>query len=120
MASDSSNGFWKALLAATLAGTLATVAATHLGYGPKPAWMTGAPDQKKGISETTTEANDADPNATSQVVFIGPDGMRIQWDVGVNEMFDSEPLIAPTRHNFSQSAIHRLKLSGIPGRPGVE
>ena len=34
--------------------------------------------------------------------------------------FDSEPLIAPGRYSFPQGAIYRLKMSNIPGRPGVE
>jgi hypothetical protein len=35
-------------------------------------------------------------------------------------MFDSEPLVMPGRYNFPQGAIYRLKLTNIPGRPGVE
>jgi hypothetical protein len=62
----------------------------------------------------------ADPNATSQIAFIGPDGMHISWDVGGAGQFDSEPLTAPARYNFPQMAIYRLKLTNIPGRPGVE
>ena len=62
----------------------------------------------------------ADPNATSQIAFIGPEGMRVQWDIGGQGMFDSEPLTAPARYNFPQSAIYRLKLTNVPGRPGVE
>src|SRR5262249_15149665 len=61
-----------------------------------------------------------DPNATSQIAFIGPDGMRVQWDIVGQGRFDSEPLTAPARYNFPQWAIYRLKLTNIPGRPGVE
>jgi hypothetical protein len=57
---------------------------------------------------------------TSQIGFIGPDGMRVRWDVSANAMFDSEPLIVPGRFNFPQGAIYRLKLTDIPGYPGVE
>jgi len=57
---------------------------------------------------------------TSQIGFIGPDGMRIRWDVGGHGMFDSEPLVVPGRFNFPQGAIYRLKLTEIPGYPGVE
>ena len=46
--------------------------------------------------------------------------MRVRWDVGGHGMFDSEPLIAPGRYNFPQGAIYRLKLTDIPGYPGVE
>jgi hypothetical protein len=58
--------------------------------------------------------------ATSQIAFIGLDGMNVRWDVGAPGMFDSEPLIVPGRYNFGQGAIYRLKLTDIPGRPGVE
>ncbi|HTQ39985.1 MAG TPA: hypothetical protein VMJ32_13235 [Pirellulales bacterium] len=57
---------------------------------------------------------------TSQIGFTGPDGMRIHWDVASHGMFDSEPLVVPGRFNFPQGAIYRLKLTDIPGYPGVE
>jgi hypothetical protein len=44
----------------------------------------------------------------------------VTWDVGAPGHFDSQPLICPGRYNFPQGAIYRLKLSNIPGRPGVE
>ena len=46
--------------------------------------------------------------------------MTVGWDVGSPGAFDSEPLIVPGRYNFPQGAIYRLKLTNIPGRPGVE
>ncbi len=60
------------------------------------------------------------PGQSSQVAFVGPEGMAVNWDVSAPGMFDSEPLIAPGRYNFPQGAIYRLKLSNVPGRPGVE
>jgi hypothetical protein len=57
---------------------------------------------------------------TSQIGFTAPEGMRIRWDVSANGMFDSEPLVVPGRYNFPQGAIYRLKLTDIPGYPGVE
>jgi hypothetical protein len=57
---------------------------------------------------------------TSQIGFRGNDGMKIFWDVGGHGLFDSEPLIEPGRYNFPQGAIYRLKLTNIPGRPGIE
>src|SRR5215475_11582525 len=57
---------------------------------------------------------------TSQIGFTGPDGMRVRWDVGGHCLFDSEPLVVPGRFNFPQGAIYRLKLTDIPGYPGVE
>jgi len=60
------------------------------------------------------------PPIASQVAFIGPEGTAVAWDVGAPGAFDSEPLIAPARYNFPQGAIYRLKLTNIPGRPGIE
>ncbi len=60
------------------------------------------------------------PAMTSQIAFVGPDGMTVTWDVGTPGAFDSEPLVCPARYNFPQAAIYRLKLTNVPGRPGVE
>ncbi|MBL9082809.1 MAG: hypothetical protein JNK76_13430 [Planctomycetales bacterium] len=60
------------------------------------------------------------PLSNSQVAFIGPEGAAVAWSVGQAGMFDSEPLVAPARSNFPQGALYRLKLTDLPGRPGVE
>lgn len=60
------------------------------------------------------------PPQSSQVAFVGPEGMIVAWDVSMPGAFDSEPLVCPGRYNFPQGAIYRLKLTSIPGRPGVE
>jgi hypothetical protein len=57
---------------------------------------------------------------SSQIYFVGPEGMYVSWDVGGANLFDSEPLICPGRYNFPQGAIYRLKLTEIPGRAGIE
>ena len=57
---------------------------------------------------------------SSQMAFVGPEGMQVNWDETMPGQFDSEPLICPGRNNFPQGAIYRLKLTNIPGRPGVE
>jgi hypothetical protein len=57
---------------------------------------------------------------TSQVAFLGSDGVQVSWDVGSAGTFDSVPLVIPGRQDFYQGAIYRLRLSNIPGRPGVE
>ena len=75
--------------------------------GPGPGVMMYQPDMPS-------------PNITSQVAFVGPEGMVVSWDVMAPGMFDSEPLVCPGRYNFPQGAIYRLKLTNIPGRPGVE
>jgi hypothetical protein len=57
---------------------------------------------------------------TSQVAFVGPEGMMVSWDVAMPGQFDSEPLVCPGRYNFPLGAIFRLKLTNVPGRPGAE
>jgi hypothetical protein len=57
---------------------------------------------------------------TSQVGFIGPDGMQVRWDVSMSGGFDSTPLVTPGRYDFPQGAIYRLKITDIPGREGIE
>jgi hypothetical protein len=75
--------------------------------GPGPGVMTYQP----GVPSTGT---------TSQVAFVGPEGMSVNWDVGAAGAFDSQALTCPGRYNFPQGAIYRLKVSNIPGRPGAE
>jgi hypothetical protein len=60
------------------------------------------------------------PAMTSQIAFVGPEGMSVAWDVTAPGAFDSEALTCPARYNFPQGAIYRLKMSNIPGRPGIE
>lgn len=57
---------------------------------------------------------------TTQIAFVGPSGGTVRWDVSAPAMFDSEPLICPGRQNFTQGGIYRLKLTDIPGHPGME
>jgi hypothetical protein len=79
--------------------------------GPGPGvFMTGSP----------VSADQMAPAPTSQIGFIGMDGMQINWDVAQAGAFDSEPLIFPGNYNFGQGAIYRLKLTRIPGHEGVE
>lgn len=60
------------------------------------------------------------PMPTSQIAFLGEEGTQISWDVSGHGMFDSVPLVTPGRQDFPQGAIYRLKLTNVPGRPGVE
>ena len=54
---------------------------------------------------------------SSQVRFVGPDGMNVGWQVANG--YAEHQLVAPARYNFIQGATYRLKLSGIPGREGL-
>jgi hypothetical protein len=56
----------------------------------------------------------------TQIAFVGPEGMTVQWDVGEPGAFDSEPLIVPGRQDFRQGGTYRLKLKNIPGHEGAE
>ena len=58
--------------------------------------------------------------ATSQIAFLGDSGVQVSWDVSGAGLFDSTPLVIPGRQDFYQGAIYRLKLSNIPGRPGIQ
>ncbi len=57
---------------------------------------------------------------TSQIGFLGPDGMQVHWDVSGSGGFDSEPLVTPGRYDFPQGSIYRLKVTDIPGYEGLE
>ncbi|MEX1224849.1 MAG: hypothetical protein WEA31_09910 [Pirellulales bacterium] len=60
------------------------------------------------------------PAMASQMAFVGPAGMHVTWDVGGMGIFDSQPLVTPGTQDFPQGGIYRLKVTNIPGRPGVE
>jgi hypothetical protein len=67
------------------------------------------------------QAPDAAPR--TQVRFVGPSGMQVRWQVRTpdGKVGFSEPALeAPGRFNFQQGAVYRLKLSRLPGFPGVE
>lgn len=85
--------------------------------GPGPGVMT---PPSLGVPLVNPAAAAGAMAPTSQIAFVGPPGTAIQWDAGGMGAFDSEPLIMPGRQNFGQGAIYRLKLTNIPGRPGVE
>ncbi len=75
--------------------------------GPGPGVMTFQPAQPMAAQ-------------ASQVLFAGPDGMQVTWGISAPGAFDSEPLVCPGRYNFPQGGIYQLKLSNIPGRPGID
>jgi hypothetical protein len=63
------------------------------------------------------------PEPRTQVRFAGPSGMQVRWYVGGPDgkgRYSDPPLEAPARYNFRQGAAYRLKLSRIPGHPGLE
>ena len=84
--------------------------------GPGPGVSMGAP----AAAPAGVEAPEAAAMKTSQVAFVGPAGATIRWDVTAQGMFDSEAMVCPGRQNFPQGGIYRLKLTNIPGHPGLE
>ncbi|MCA9089823.1 MAG: hypothetical protein KDA90_14460 [Planctomycetaceae bacterium] len=57
------------------------------------------------------------PAQSTQVRFLGPEGMQIGWQIG--EGFADAQITAPGRYNFHQGATYRLKLARVPGREGL-
>jgi hypothetical protein len=65
------------------------------------------------------------PISRSQLRFVGPVGGKIGWQVAGAEQNGKPVMIPhqldiPGRYNFLQASIYRLKLSDIPGKPGLE
>ena len=62
------------------------------------------------------------PNVRSQIAFVNPVGMKVGWESSVGgptRTFLPGQLTVPGRYNFDQSGIYRLKLTEVPGYPGV-
>ncbi|HEX5472655.1 MAG TPA: hypothetical protein VFW73_12260 [Lacipirellulaceae bacterium] len=74
---------------------------------------------RPGTMEAYADGGGLAGMATSQIAFLGDEGVHVSWDVSGAGMFDSVPLVIPGRQDFYQGAIYRLKLTNIPGRAGV-
>ena len=58
-------------------------------------------------------------NGRTSIRFANPAGMKIGWQTAPGAFSDSG-LEAPARFNFAQANTYRLRLSGIPTRPGKQ
>lgn len=56
-------------------------------------------------------------NGRTSIRFVSPAGMKVGWQTAPGAFSDSG-LEAPARFNFAQANTYRLRLSGIPTRPG--
>ncbi len=59
----------------------------------------------------------------TQVRFLRPVGMQVSWfaqGADGKPMYSPTPIESPGKYNFVQGARYRLKLTNLPGRPGVE
>lgn len=54
---------------------------------------------------------------TTQVLFVGPQGMHVGWKT--DDGYAVSQIIVQGRYNFRQGATYRLKLTNIPGREGL-
>jgi hypothetical protein len=57
-------------------------------------------------------------NQRTSIRFTSPAGMDITWQGPGGDFVEPVPLQAPARYNFPQGNIYRLRISGIPNRPG--
>jgi hypothetical protein len=60
------------------------------------------------------------PVPDTQVIFWGPEELKVVCDTGSGQWYDSEPLVVPFRLSFRQGVIYSLKLVDMPGHPGIE
>lgn len=58
-------------------------------------------------------------DARSQIRFANPAGMKVSWLGPTGGFTDATALDTPARYNFPQGNVYRLKLTGIPNRPGA-
>ena len=84
------------------------------GPGPGVIPMMGGPGMWGGPGGPG--ARPAAPS-TTQVRFVGPDGMHIGWLIPSG--YAENQLVTPARYNFFQGGTYRLKINNIPGREGL-
>ncbi len=60
-------------------------------------------------------------NTQSQLFFADPVGMKVGWQTGAGSerVFLPGQLTVPARYNFRQGYVYRLKVSDVPGYPGL-
>jgi hypothetical protein len=91
-----------------------------------PQLVPPVPSPAPGVVAAVGALKDSPPPFAVQrtsVRFTGPTGMKVSWYVpGPDGKPEASPnaIEVPGRYNFLQAAIYRLKLSNIPGRPGLE
>lgn len=84
--------------------------------------MMGPPGAVAAVGALTGGMPPRFPTKRTEIRFAHPRSMKISWyaPTGAGKTgFTGTQLEVPGRYNFVQAAIYRLKLSDIPGRPGV-
>jgi hypothetical protein len=94
---------------------------------PPPPGMFAPQGLVNAAGALPNQAPVAFPVQRSQLKFVGPAGAKVSWYVAAPADGGEAPtaklqhaLSVPGRYNFLQASIYRVKLSDIPGRPGVE
>jgi len=93
--------------------------------GPSGVIQAGFPPGAVALAAGVVKPGMGGPGAPkrTEVRFASPAGMKVSWySCGPDGQptFGGNQIEAPGRYNFLQAAIYRLKLSDIPGRPGVD
>jgi hypothetical protein len=92
---------------------------SHGGIYPVP--PQGPPGAVAAVGAITGGMPAPYGNGRTEVRFAEPAGMKVSWYApGPTGPGFSEKVEAPGRYNFLQGAVYRLKLSGIPTRPGLD
>ena len=111
-------------------GAMTPPGISPVGMGPMPG-MPGAPGGPPAavagavaaVGALTAGAAAPFCPQRSEIRFIDPKGMKISWFAPKPDGkpgFGANFLDVPGRYNFLQAAVYRLKLSEIPGYPGLE
>jgi hypothetical protein len=87
------------------------------GPGPGVLPMMAGPGGPMGMPYGCPTPPPAGPPATTQIRFVGPDGMHIGWLIPNG--YAENQLVTPARYNFFQGGTYRLKINNIPGREAV-
>jgi hypothetical protein len=97
------------------------------GMPPMPPGMGGMPGMPGMGGMGGQQQQQQQMVRRTQVRFVGPAGAKIGWQVATGTVdATGRPVLMPAqldlpgRFNFIPASIYRLKLSNIPGRPGLE
>jgi hypothetical protein len=95
------------------------------GPGPGAGLGNGPPSDILQAQAMMNPVNAGTPatGQRTQVRFSNPVGMQVSWTAmgpDGKAIFSPTPIETPGKYNFLQGARYRLKLTNLPGRPGVE
>lgn len=86
-----------------------------MGGGVPAGW--GCPAPGMGMGMGMPPGVPMGPPPTTQIRFLGPDGMHVGWQIPTG--YAENQLVTPARYNFFQGGTYRLKIDHIPGHDAV-